>query len=85
MPFLQVWNEIEAKNKVIRLSTATPKERREGKRLNLPCGKCAICQLRYANEWANRCSLEASNYQNNEFITLTYNNENLPTNRISED
>jgi hypothetical protein len=44
----------------------------------LPCGKCLSCKLDYAKEWALRITHEASLYWDNCFITLTYNDENLP-------
>jgi hypothetical protein len=47
---------------------------------HLPCGKCIGCRLDKAREWAVRCVNEASLHDENSFITLTYNNENLPDN-----
>lgn len=46
--------------------------------LSLPCGHCTQCLLNYARTWAVRCCLEASLYNNNYFVTLTYSNKNLP-------
>lgn len=46
--------------------------------VKIPCGKCFACRLNRANEWAERIMLEASLYSDNCFLTLTYNNENLP-------
>jgi len=46
----------------------------------VPCGKCMACRLEKSREWAVRCVHEASLYENNCFITLTYNQENLPVN-----
>lgn len=40
-----------------------------------PCGNCVACRLEYSKNWANRCSLEASQYQCNYFITLTYDDD----------
>lgn len=36
------------------------------------CGKCFECLQKYSNEWALRCALEAKQYVDNCFITLTY-------------
>lgn len=47
--------------------------------LQLPCGKCVGCRLDYSKCWAVRIMHEASLFDNNVFITLTYNNENLPS------
>lgn len=48
--------------------------------LVLPCGQCVHCRLQNARQKAIRATHEASLYENNCFITLTYNNENLPQN-----
>lgn len=49
--------------------------------LKLPCGNCIGCRLERARQWAMRCMDEASMHHDNSFITLTFNNENLPLNR----
>lgn len=49
-----------------------------GKTLYLPCGKCIGCRLRYASTWAMRCIHEASLYEENSFITLTYSDKDMP-------
>ncbi len=46
--------------------------------LRLPCGRCIGCRLERSRQWAMRCVHEASLYENNCFITLTYDDENLP-------
>lgn len=51
-------------------------------RLELPCRKCLECTKSRAKEWSLRCSLEASNYDCNYFVTLTYNNKYLPYNNF---
>lgn len=44
--------------------------------IEVPCGKCVGCRLEYSRQWANRCMLEAQQYENNAFITLTYSDKN---------
>lgn len=44
----------------------------------VPCGQCIGCRLDYAKQWSERCSLEASLYDENMFLTLTYNDLNCP-------
>lgn len=44
----------------------------------VPCGQCDGCKLERARQWAVRCMHEASLYERNCFITLTYNDEHLP-------
>ena len=49
--------------------------------IDIPCGRCIGCRLDKARDWALRCYHEASLYDNglnNSFITLTYDDENLP-------
>lgn len=47
--------------------------------VNIPCGQCIGCRLERSRQWAMRCLHEASLYENNCFITLTYNDKNLPS------
>ena len=46
--------------------------------LKLPCNSCLGCRLDRARQWAMRCMDEASLYKDNSFITLTFNDDNLP-------
>lgn len=45
---------------------------------DLPCGRCIGCRLERARQWAIRCMHESMLYDDNVFVTLTYNDENLP-------
>lgn len=46
--------------------------------VQLPCGRCVGCVQDRANEWAMRCEHEAKLYRYNWFVTLTYDDANLP-------
>lgn len=46
--------------------------------LLLPCGQCIGCRLEKSRKWAIRCVHEATQHAHNCFITLTYNDDNLP-------
>lgn len=46
--------------------------------LELPCGQCVGCRLERSRQWAMRCVHEASLYEQNSFVTLTYGDEFLP-------
>lgn len=48
--------------------------------VEIPCGQCIGCRLERSRQWAIRCVHEASLWENNCFITLTYNDDNLPEN-----
>lgn len=43
------------------------------------CGACIRCKIDRATDWSIRIMHEASLYDNNCFITLTYSNDKLPT------
>lgn len=47
-------------------------------RMEVPCGQCIGCRLERSRQWAMRCVHEASMYERNCFITLTYDNEFVP-------
>ena len=65
-----------------KLSFVKPRnEKHVLEKLHVPCGKCIGCLLDKSNEWATRCWCETQNWKNNCFITLTYNNKNLPKNK----
>lgn len=44
----------------------------------VPCGQCQGCRLDRARDWSVRIAHEASQYEENCFVTLTYNDDNLP-------
>lgn len=48
------------------------------KPIKIPCGQCIGCRLDKSRKWAIRCLHEASMYDDNIFLTLTYNDANLP-------
>jgi len=43
-----------------------------------PCGQCLPCRINKSRLWQHRICLEAMSYDENAFVTLTYNEENLP-------
>jgi hypothetical protein len=46
--------------------------------MQIPCGRCIGCRMKRAESWAMRCVHEAQLHDENCFITLTYNAENIP-------
>jgi len=44
----------------------------------VPCGKCMSCRLEKSRQWAVRCVHEAKMWDQNCFLTLTYDNDNVP-------
>lgn len=46
--------------------------------IQLPCGKCILCRQEHARQWAVRITNEASLWEVNSFVTLTYDDQHLP-------
>lgn len=46
--------------------------------LKLPCQQCVNCRLERSRQWAMRCLHEKSLYRESCFITLTYEDKNVP-------
>lgn len=51
------------------------------KSLSLPCGQCVGCRLERSRQWAIRCMHEAQMHTQNCFITLTYDDAHIPSDR----
>lgn len=58
--------------------TFSPKDAYIDRPLKVPCGQCIGCRIRRSREWAIRCAHEASLYEDNCSITLTYSDEHVP-------
>lgn len=43
-----------------------------------PCGRCLNCKINKSREWTNRILLENMASADSSFITLTYNEDNIP-------
>jgi len=52
--------------------------------LYLPCGRCIGCRIVRTKEWATRCMNEAQLYDQNCFITLTYDKDPGPSLRYKD-
>lgn len=46
--------------------------------VKVPCGQCIACRLNRASDWATRIMHEKKMSADSYFLTLTYNEENLP-------
>lgn len=44
----------------------------------IPCSKCIGCRTDMQTDWVRRCVHEAAQWQENRFITFTYDDEHLP-------
>ena len=57
----------------------SPSEGYRDRPVSLPCGKCIGCRRDRARAWSIRCVHEAQLHEHNCFVTLTYDNEHLPS------
>lgn len=48
--------------------------------VEVPCGRCRLCRAARQREWVVRMSHERSAWTDCQFATLTYRNDNLPSN-----
>lgn len=46
--------------------------------LQVPCGQCIGCRMKRSDEWATRLWHEAQTHDASSFVTLTFDDENLP-------
>lgn len=47
--------------------------------INIPCGQCIGCRLEKSRQWAIRCVCEQQMSSESCFITLTYDDDHLPS------
>lgn len=52
----------------------------KSRQLTFNCQKCMPCRINYTSQWALRCMYELASWNDASFITLTYNDEHLPSN-----
>jgi len=52
--------------------------------VTVPCGMCIGCRIQRARTWALRCLHESKGHTFNSFVTLTYDDEHLPTSAAIE-
>lgn len=46
--------------------------------VEIPCGRCIGCRLQYSRMWADRCLAESTLHDDSYFVTLTYDDYNIP-------
>lgn len=77
---LQAWREPGALNPGQPRIVFT-KHNQQAKALTLPCGQCIGCRLEKSRQWAVRIMHEAQMHEKNCFLTLTYSDQQLPSDR----
>ena len=50
-----------------------------GNEVEIGCGRCIGCRLERSRQWAIRCVHESQLHENNTYLTLTYDEEHLPS------
>lgn len=43
--------------------------------IRVPCGKCTNCKIRRTKEWSLRLAMEATQWEDIQFVTLTFSND----------
>ncbi len=64
------------------LQTLSIKDK-HGTRVNVPCGRCHVCLSKRRNDWSFRLYEELKTAHTANFITLTYNDDNIPYSRLT--
>lgn len=77
IPYFVYVDNLESQNYVNHL-------REIGLAQKIPCGQCFECKTLKAREWSFRCMKEASKYENNIMLTLTYDDDHLPLSNIPD-
>lgn len=53
-------------------------EKKDSREIKIKCGQCIGCRISKREEWAIRCFAESKMHARNAFVTLTYDQGNLP-------
>lgn len=85
---MKCFNPIQAKKepiiengRIIDYSIIFTSDERQGiSSFYVPCGVCMGCRLQKAQDWSVRMMHEKQMHEESSFITLTYNDQNLPVN-----
>ena len=77
----QLWGSLENLSKQ-GLQTDIMDGVKKGKFALLPCGKCEYCRKQMAEQWATRIELEAKEWDDVIFLTLTYDDDHIPYGEI---
>lgn len=59
------------------LKNPSQQQKQSDNYIMVPCGRCIGCRLDKSSEWALRCVHEMKQWENNCFITLTFDDEHI--------
>lgn len=51
--------------------------------VDVPCGRCIGCRLSHSKQWADRAVLELQYHNFNYFLTITYDDDHIPSNTFT--
>ncbi|QCS36450.1 replication initiator protein [Capybara microvirus Cap3_SP_389] len=78
---IKCWEHLKKKTakgrKLISFKQPTISDIDNWNEIQIPCGQCIECRLRYSRHWATRLTLEKKYHKYSYFITLTYDEEHL--------
>lgn len=60
--------------------TFSPSQGHPDLKVQVPCGQCLGCRLEKSRQWALRCTHEMRQHEDNCFITLTFDEDNIDKN-----
>lgn len=82
---IDAWRSRERSKNGKRRLVFNPAEGYRDMHLTIACGKCIGCLRDRARNWAVRCAHEIAVNDENCFVTLTYDDENLPKHGVDID
>lgn len=82
IPRSQVFDNLQSNNNYLSIiQDKNEKLKEQGSKMRyqlIPCRHCWACNLNYSKDWATRITMECANYEHRYFVTLTYDEANLP-------
>lgn len=76
---IKAWKVTSSLSGEVSIVFKFPKTAKHVEQFPLPCGKCIECCEQYSREWSFRIAHEARNHSCSCCLTLTYDNEHLPS------
>ena len=65
--------------------SSNPDEYYNSDYIDIPCGNCIGCRIDYSRQWALRCVLESYYHEATMFLTITYDDDNVPHSSYVDD
>lgn len=75
---LAAWRAVGQRTEAGKVPVVFARPSGPAEEIKVACGQCIGCRLARSKDWALRCVHEASLYEDNCFVTLTYDDDHLP-------